>query len=264
LKTATKLNIEIGIFNSPGWSQSGGPWVKPSQAMRYLAASEVKVKGGQNLDIQLHKPAADFQDVRVIAFPVMQNFGTRISNANATISVTPEIKNAKALMDGDTSIGISFPNADLFTLDFEMTHPDTMRSVVFYTTLQRMVLDGEIQAAENGIYHTVKSFRVDRSNGALNVGFVPYPPGAVSIPETISSHFRILFHHVTSKACSRKLCGKNVGKNVPDTLTLLERIPVAGAACSFRSKAIDKSFLCYRHFPVHGYGRQAHLEGAGR
>ena len=28
LKTATELNIEIGIFNSPGWSQSGGPWVK--------------------------------------------------------------------------------------------------------------------------------------------------------------------------------------------------------------------------------------------
>ena len=26
LKTATELDIEIGIFNSPGWSQSGGPW----------------------------------------------------------------------------------------------------------------------------------------------------------------------------------------------------------------------------------------------
>ncbi|MDE7396277.1 MAG: glycoside hydrolase family 2, partial [Muribaculum sp.] len=29
LKTAGELDIEIGIFNSPGWSQSGGPWVKP-------------------------------------------------------------------------------------------------------------------------------------------------------------------------------------------------------------------------------------------
>ena len=29
LKTATELDIEIGMFNSPGWSQSGGPWVKP-------------------------------------------------------------------------------------------------------------------------------------------------------------------------------------------------------------------------------------------
>lgn len=28
LKKATELDIEIGIFNGPGWSQSGGPWVK--------------------------------------------------------------------------------------------------------------------------------------------------------------------------------------------------------------------------------------------
>ncbi len=34
LKTAGELDIEIGIFNGPGWSQSGGPWVKPEEAMR--------------------------------------------------------------------------------------------------------------------------------------------------------------------------------------------------------------------------------------
>ncbi len=45
LKTATRLGIDIGIFNSPGWSQSGGPWVKPEQAMRYLASSTETVKG---------------------------------------------------------------------------------------------------------------------------------------------------------------------------------------------------------------------------
>ena len=34
LKTAGELDIEMGIFNCPGWSQSGGPWVKPEEAMR--------------------------------------------------------------------------------------------------------------------------------------------------------------------------------------------------------------------------------------
>ena len=29
---ATRLGIEIGIFNGPGWSMAGGPWVKPEQA----------------------------------------------------------------------------------------------------------------------------------------------------------------------------------------------------------------------------------------
>ena len=47
LKTATELGIEIGIFNSPGWSQSGGPWVKPEQAMRYLASVKAEVSGGK-------------------------------------------------------------------------------------------------------------------------------------------------------------------------------------------------------------------------
>ena len=34
LKTAGRLGIEMGLFNSPGWSQSGGPWIKPEESMR--------------------------------------------------------------------------------------------------------------------------------------------------------------------------------------------------------------------------------------
>lgn len=34
LATAKKLNIEMGIFNCPGWSQSGGPWISPERSMR--------------------------------------------------------------------------------------------------------------------------------------------------------------------------------------------------------------------------------------
>ena len=56
LKTATELGIEIGIFNSPGWSQSGGPWVKPEQAMRYLASVKAEVSGGKQVEVVLAKP----------------------------------------------------------------------------------------------------------------------------------------------------------------------------------------------------------------
>ena len=37
-KTATRLNIKMGIFNGPGWSQSGGPWVQTQQRRRDLFA----------------------------------------------------------------------------------------------------------------------------------------------------------------------------------------------------------------------------------
>jgi hypothetical protein len=35
-----RIGVDIGTFNCPGWSQSGGPWVKPEMAMRYLVSSE--------------------------------------------------------------------------------------------------------------------------------------------------------------------------------------------------------------------------------
>ena len=52
LKTAGELDIEMGIFNCPGWSQSGGPWVKPSEAMRNWTPQGIEVcKSKQDTDV---------------------------------------------------------------------------------------------------------------------------------------------------------------------------------------------------------------------
>ena len=45
MKTAGELDIEIGLFNCPGWSQSGGPWVTPEQSMKYVEAHFQTVEG---------------------------------------------------------------------------------------------------------------------------------------------------------------------------------------------------------------------------
>lgn len=39
IREGARVGVNIGMFNCPGWSQSGGPWVKPEQAMRYLAGA---------------------------------------------------------------------------------------------------------------------------------------------------------------------------------------------------------------------------------
>ncbi|HEV2711107.1 MAG TPA: glycosyl hydrolase [Edaphobacter sp.] len=44
---ADALGLEMAIAGSPGWSESGGPWVKPYQAMKKLVWSETVVEGGQ-------------------------------------------------------------------------------------------------------------------------------------------------------------------------------------------------------------------------
>jgi hypothetical protein len=34
---AKRLGLEMAIFSSPGWSETGGPWVTPQQGMQRLA-----------------------------------------------------------------------------------------------------------------------------------------------------------------------------------------------------------------------------------
>src|SRR3546814_9511805 len=80
LKTATELGIDIGIFNSPGWSQSGGPWVKPNQAMRYLAATDTLIEGPIRFNGSIPRPEGDFQPVKVLAFQVTKEYGTTLAD----------------------------------------------------------------------------------------------------------------------------------------------------------------------------------------
>ena len=74
---ATRLGVDIGLFNSPGWSQSGGPWVKPDQAMRYVVLPETRLRGPQRFEGKLPAPAGDFQDIAVLAFPAPAGEGER-------------------------------------------------------------------------------------------------------------------------------------------------------------------------------------------
>ncbi|MGA7925805.1 MAG: glycosyl hydrolase [Candidatus Sulfotelmatobacter sp.] len=46
-KLADQLGLEEAIVGSPGWSESGGPWVKPSQGMKKVVWSETRIEGGQ-------------------------------------------------------------------------------------------------------------------------------------------------------------------------------------------------------------------------
>ena len=180
LKTATELNIEIGIFNSPGWSQSGGPWVKPEQAMRYLASSEIKVKGPQKLQQKLVQPNEDFQDVKVLAWPVNETFNTNLLD-KATIKTGMRKAGDQFVFDDNR-----------VTMDITLPEPATARSIVVYPTEHPIMLEVELQAKEGDSYRKVKDFVVARINSALNVGFDPYAPVAISLPETTASDFRLV------------------------------------------------------------------------
>ncbi|PUZ24385.1 alpha-L-rhamnosidase [Chitinophaga costaii] len=198
LKTATQLNIEIGIFNSPGWSQSGGPWIKPAQAMRYLTASQVAVRGPVLFQEKLAPPQPNFQDVKVLAFPVADGYATDISTLQPTLSVVPVIDSLRNLMDHDERTAVHFSPHHTYSLDINTASPYTVRSVIFHTTPQPVYLEGDIQAKINNAYVTVKHFAVNRINPALNVGFTPFGPAVISLPPTTSNSYRLVFTYVSS------------------------------------------------------------------
>ncbi len=53
---ADQLGLEMAIAGSPGWSESGGPWVPPAQAMKKYVWSETRVEGGRPFTGLLPKP----------------------------------------------------------------------------------------------------------------------------------------------------------------------------------------------------------------
>ena len=55
---ADSLHLEMAIAGSPGWSESGGPWVPAKDGMKKIVWREVRVKGGQPFTGSLPKPAA--------------------------------------------------------------------------------------------------------------------------------------------------------------------------------------------------------------
>ena len=44
-KEAKRLDLEMGIMNTPGWSTSGGPWITPENAMQEVVWTEKQVVG---------------------------------------------------------------------------------------------------------------------------------------------------------------------------------------------------------------------------
>ncbi len=53
---ADQLGLEAAIAGSPGWSESGGPWVPPAQAMKKYVWSETRIEGGRAFTGTLAKP----------------------------------------------------------------------------------------------------------------------------------------------------------------------------------------------------------------
>ena len=53
---AERLGLQINLNAGPGWTGSGGPWIKPEQSMQHLVASAVEAAGPKRFDEVLPRP----------------------------------------------------------------------------------------------------------------------------------------------------------------------------------------------------------------
>jgi hypothetical protein len=155
-----QLGMEMAIAGSPGWSESGGPWVPPAEGMKKYVWSETLVEGGkpftgrlphppsntgafQNMSIRdrggMGAPAATppqfYSDAAVIAFRDPSGSAGDVS-AQPKITSNGDSLNAAMLSDGDLEKTTQLPIPEIGAeswIQFEYPAPQTISSVTWVT-----------------------------------------------------------------------------------------------------------------------------------
>jgi len=143
-----QFGMEMAIAGSPGWSESGGPWVPPSHGMKKYVWSETPIKGGEPFTGKLAQPpgvTGPFQNIAgeegrdsqfyadavVVAFPVSAEDSTQ-----AKITSSEGKIDAAVLSDGDLTkfAELPIPSAGSAAwIQFEYAGPQTIRSITWVT-----------------------------------------------------------------------------------------------------------------------------------
>jgi len=157
---ADELGLEMAIAGSPGWSESGGPWVTPAQAMKKYVWSETRVEGGRPFTGVLQKPPSTtgsyqnqgggrggggmmgeapqpprefYADSAVVAYRLPDG-ERRLASAQPKVTSSGGSFNPAELMDGDLAKSTLLPAAPVNEkawIQFAYPEPQTIRGLTF-------------------------------------------------------------------------------------------------------------------------------------
>jgi hypothetical protein len=229
MKTAGELNIEVGMFNCPGWSHSGGPWIKAEQSMRHLVASETFVTGGGKITVQLPvpqqptqykdwssefinhegKPSPHYCDVRTLAVPVPEDYRSNLfDETGAKITATNMRPLDGAALDrpvvdvpdsSPLSIKYVVPKGQEASVTLRLPQPRDARSLSIYTA-SHCRGEGELQAKIDGKFVTVADYPIYRVFPIPSVGYTPFAPTVIGFDKVTSDEYRIVFRNTEHDA----------------------------------------------------------------
>ncbi len=215
-KLADSLNLEMAIAASPGWSESGGPWVKPEDGMKKFVWTEIRVKEGDS-NIQLPKPSditgpfqnipkqpefgvpvnidhlpSYYKDVAVIAYKVpvsdksLLDLGVKVTSSGGKFSLDQ-------LTDGDLRKSVLLPNHSSGTGWVQFAFPQLQ-------TIKALTIVGGGNPGSFGDPRRPDDARqLFVSDDGKSFRFICNIPAGVvlqhtmAIPETKAKYFRITF-----------------------------------------------------------------------
>jgi alpha-L-rhamnosidase len=216
VEIADQKGLEFAIAASPGWSETGGPWVKPAEGMKKLVWSEMSLPGGKRFTGRL-APAPNitgpWQNTKLVDFIAMMGGGKPVepprSTGEVAVIAVPKARSfglPKAvstdgaaldwakLTDADEETGAEVPTGNSENpggLVITYPKPVTARSLSFYlphakppfgSSLFAPVLEAEIDGAW-------------RKLGALVLGEAAT---TLNFPAITTSRFRILMARNTA------------------------------------------------------------------
>jgi hypothetical protein len=208
---ADKLGIETTIATSAGWSETGGPWVKPQDAMKKLVWTETTVTGGAPLTGTLPQPATangPFQQVSVLRdqftnqdldqatyYADARVVAYRLSVADVTadvkVSTTSGPVDAAGLSDGVIAEVLQLQRPTSSTpawVRFDYAQPTTIRGVTI-----------ALAARPRSFLDTTPQAHLDVSDdGTTFRAVAPVTAGAFNqntsvVPPTTAKTFRVTF-----------------------------------------------------------------------
>jgi hypothetical protein len=218
-KLADSLKLEMAIAGSPGWSESGGPWVPAKDGMKKYVWREINVKGGQPFAGTLPKPAAItgtfqniplrkddlrmgikppsppefYKDIAVVAYRIP---ATHISLQQLSPKITSSAGdfNLYQLTDGDLATTNLLPSDSVkgfAWIQFEFSKPQTIKAVTVV---------GGADKGPLGLYGEKAQDRsLEASDDGVNFRRLTFIPGSdvlqqtMNVPATTARYYRVTF-----------------------------------------------------------------------
>lgn len=224
-----RLGVHIGLFNCPGWSQTGGPWIGPAQSMRYIVSVERRVSGPIRFEEKLPEPpplhepglSAELrtfkQEVAVLAFPAPCGDHKTAAAFCPQVTCVPLAEHAQLLVDGRLETVARLPATEgTIVVEMMLPEPFTARSLTLYPPSdsveqdrRKAVFDADCELlaeGDNETFQSVRKFRYERKNFSNSVGPMPRGPVTVAFKAQHACRFRIVFTEIKLHKDVNEIC----------------------------------------------------------